>query len=71
MLRNKPGIHRIGVSIYGEGMDTVFDDLSSALREPHQDVWSPVRAFAMELAGKLVMGLAIGLGIAVGLAIAG
>lgn len=52
-------------------MDSVFDDLSSALREPRSDVWIPIRIFAMELAVKIVMGLAIGLGIAVGLAIAG
>lgn len=52
-------------------MEATFDNLASAIREPHTDVWRPVRAFAMNLAGKLVMGLAIGLGIAVGLAFAG
>ena len=66
----KVGIHRIAVSIYGEGMDTV-DDLSSALRAPHWDVWSPIRRFGPRSAYKLAGGLAIGLGIAIGHALAG
>ena len=41
-------------------METIFDDLSLALRAPRQDVWRPVRAFAVEFAGKLVLGLGIG-----------
>ncbi|ESY16293.1 hypothetical protein X751_21700 [Mesorhizobium sp. LNJC395A00] len=52
-------------------MDTVFDDLSQALTEPRQDVWRPVRAFALDLAGKLLLGLAIGLGVGFGMALAG
>ncbi|BCG94635.1 hypothetical protein MesoLj131a_34990 [Mesorhizobium sp. 131-2-1] len=52
-------------------MDTAFDDLASAIRESRRDAWSPIRDFAIEFAGKLVMGLAIGLGIAIGMALAG
>ncbi|MER8923434.1 hypothetical protein [Mesorhizobium sp. M0802] len=52
-------------------METIFDDLSQALTEPRQDAWRPVRAFALDMAGKLVLGLAIGLGVGLGMAIAG
>lgn len=52
-------------------METVFDDISSALREPRTDVWAKVRAFALDFAGKLALGVAIGLGIGIGLALAG
>jgi hypothetical protein len=52
-------------------MDTIFDDLSVALGAPHTDAWRPVRAFAMDLAGKLFLGLAIGLGVGIGMALAG
>ncbi|ESZ77597.1 hypothetical protein X726_06330 [Mesorhizobium sp. L103C105A0] len=52
-------------------METIFDDIASALREPRQDVWRPVRAFALDFAGKLLLGLAIGLGVCLGMAIAG
>ncbi|ESY15200.1 hypothetical protein X750_29375 [Mesorhizobium sp. LNJC394B00] len=52
-------------------METIFDDLSQALREPRQDVWRPVSAFALDLAAKLVLGLAVGLGVGFGMAIAG
>ncbi|WP_292503979.1 hypothetical protein [Mesorhizobium sp.] len=52
-------------------METVFDDLASAIREPRRDAWSPFRAFALDFAGKLIMGLAIGLGVGLGMAIAG
>ncbi|WP_192177667.1 hypothetical protein [Mesorhizobium amorphae] len=52
-------------------MDTAFDDLSKVLSQPRRDVLSPVRAFALDFAGKLVMGLAIGLGVGLGMAIAG
>lgn len=52
-------------------MDTVFDDLSEALRAPHQDAWPAVRAFALDFAAKLFLGLAIGLGVGLGMAIAG
>ncbi|MER9533272.1 hypothetical protein NKI89_26180 [Mesorhizobium sp. M0309] len=52
-------------------MDTVFDDIAQALTEPRQDVWRPVRVFALDLAAKLLLGLAIGLGVGIGMAIAG
>jgi hypothetical protein len=52
-------------------MEAIFDDLSTALRAPRPDVWRPVRAFALDFAGKLVLGLAIGLGVGLGMAIAG
>lgn len=52
-------------------MDTVFDDLSSALREPHRDVWGKVRVIVLDLLGKLFLGIAIGLGIGIGLVLAG
>jgi hypothetical protein len=48
-----------------------FDDLSQALRAPRTDAWRPVRAFAIDLAGKLFLGLAIGLGVGFGMALAG
>ncbi|WP_189510190.1 MULTISPECIES: hypothetical protein [unclassified Mesorhizobium] len=48
-----------------------FDALSSALREPHVDVWGKVRVIALDLAGKLFLGIAIGIGFAIGMAIAG
>jgi hypothetical protein len=67
----KVGIHRIAVSIYIAGMDAIFDDLSNAIREPRGDAWSAVRAFALDFAGKLLMGVAIGLGVGIGMAIAG
>ncbi|BCG80096.1 hypothetical protein MesoLj113b_36380 [Mesorhizobium sp. 113-3-3] len=52
-------------------MDTIFDDLSQALRAPRVDAWSPVRTIALDFAGKLLMGVAIGLGVGIGMAIAG
>jgi hypothetical protein len=52
-------------------METIFDDLSNAVREPRQDVGAAVRAFALDVASKLLMGLAIGLGVGIGMAIAG
>ncbi|ESW66503.1 hypothetical protein X773_31075 [Mesorhizobium sp. LSJC285A00] len=52
-------------------METVFDDIANALREPHSDVWRPVRAFALDLAAKLFPGLAVGLGVCFGMALAG
>ncbi|MER8373921.1 hypothetical protein [Mesorhizobium sp. M1406] len=52
-------------------MDTIFDDLSQALRAPRLDVWRPLHAIALDLAGKLFMGVAIGLGVGLGMAIAG
>ncbi|MER9457992.1 hypothetical protein [Mesorhizobium sp. M0478] len=50
-------------------MEAIFDDIASALREPRQDVWRPVRAFALDMAGKLF--LAIGLGVGFRMALAG
>jgi hypothetical protein len=52
-------------------MDTVFDDLAEALTAPPTDAWRPVRAIALDLAGKLFLGVAIGLGVGLGMAIAG
>jgi len=52
-------------------METIFDDLSQALRAPRMDAWSPVRAIALDFAGKTLMGLAIGLGVGIGMALAG
>jgi hypothetical protein len=40
-------------------MDAIFDDLSQALRAPRVDVWRPVRVIALDLARKLLIGLAI------------
>ncbi|MER8644670.1 hypothetical protein [Mesorhizobium sp. M1252] len=52
-------------------MEAIFDDIASALREPRQDVWRPVRAFALDMAAKLFLGIAIGLGVGFGMALAG
>ncbi|WP_164895848.1 hypothetical protein [Mesorhizobium sp. M7A.F.Ca.MR.176.00.0.0] len=52
-------------------MEMIFDDLAIALTAPRTDAWRPVRAFALDLAGKLFLGLAIGLGVGIGMAIAG
>ncbi|MDG4854073.1 MULTISPECIES: hypothetical protein [unclassified Mesorhizobium] len=52
-------------------MDAIFDDLSSALRKPHSDVWGKVRAMVLDAAGKFFTGIAIGIGFAIGMAIAG
>ncbi|MER8743882.1 hypothetical protein NKH54_12430 [Mesorhizobium sp. M1004] len=51
--------------------DHIFDELAQAIRAPRQDVWRPVRAFAIDMAGKLFLGLAIGLGVGIGMALAG
>jgi len=51
-------------------MEAIFDDLSKAIRAPRTDAWRPVRAFALDLAGKLFLGVAIG-GVGLGMAIAG
>ncbi|MGX5800241.1 hypothetical protein ACWGS9_03260 [Bradyrhizobium sp. Arg314] len=71
MTPYRGGIHRFQVSIYGCDMETVFDDISSALREPRTDVWGKARVFALGFAGMLLLGVAIGLGIGIGMAIAG
>lgn len=52
-------------------METIFDDLTLALTTPRTDAWRPLRLIALDLAGKLLMGLAIGLGVGIGMAIAG
>jgi hypothetical protein len=52
-------------------MDTIFDALSKALRAPSMDAWRPVRVVALDFAGRLLMGLAIGIGVGIGMAIAG
>lgn len=68
---NKQGIHSESGSFYAVGMDTLFDDLSSALREPRTDAWAKVRVIALDLAGKLFTGAAIGVGFAIVHAFAG
>lgn len=52
-------------------METVFDDLSSALRQPRTEAWAKARVIAIDLAGKLFTGLAIGIGFAIVHAFAG
>lgn len=52
-------------------MDTVFDDISSALRKPQSDVWARVRIIALDAAGKFFTGIAIGIGFAIVHAFAG
>ncbi|WP_179294477.1 hypothetical protein [Mesorhizobium sp. WSM3879] len=52
-------------------METVFDDISSALRKPHSDAWDNIRAIAMDIAGKFFTGVAIGTGFAIVHAFAG
>ncbi|WP_167392200.1 hypothetical protein [Mesorhizobium sophorae] len=52
-------------------MEAIFDDLSSALREPRADVWGEVRVVAVDLAGKIFTGFAIGIGFAIVHAVAG
>jgi BMFP domain-containing protein YqiC len=49
----------------------IFDDLSKAIREPRQDVGAAVRVILLDVASKLLMGLAIGLGVGIGMALAG
>ncbi|MER9623293.1 hypothetical protein NKI98_17925 [Mesorhizobium sp. M0222] len=34
-------------------MEAIFYDIASALREPRQDVWRPVRAFALDYRPEL------------------
>ncbi len=68
---NKQGIHRFEFSIYALRMEAIFDDLSSALREPRADVWGEVRVVAVDLAGKIFTGFAIGIGFAIVHAVAG
>lgn len=52
-------------------MEATFDDLTRAVAQPRSNVCAVGRAIALNLAGKLLMGIAIGLGIAIGMAIAG
>ncbi|CDX16446.1 conserved hypothetical protein [Mesorhizobium sp. ORS 3324] len=52
-------------------MEAIFDDITAAIQQPHPDVSAAVRAFALDFAGKLLLGIAIGIGIAVGRLIAG
>lgn len=52
--------------------DRTFDELSKALALPRRTDWrGAVGAIAIDLAGKMAAGLAIGIGIAVGRALAG
>ncbi|WP_179294470.1 hypothetical protein [Mesorhizobium sp. WSM3879] len=52
-------------------METAFDDISSAFKEPRTDVWGKVRAIALDAAGKFFTGVAIGMGFAIVHALAG
>ena len=52
-------------------MEATFDNLTRAVAQPRRDMRAFVRAIALDLAGKLLMGIAIGLGIVIGMAIAG
>ncbi|WP_168247522.1 MULTISPECIES: hypothetical protein [unclassified Mesorhizobium] len=52
-------------------MEAMFDDLTAALKQPCIDVSATVRAYALDLASKLFLGIAIGIGFAIGMAIAG
>jgi hypothetical protein len=52
-------------------MEAIFDDLSKAVREPRQDVGAAARVHVLDVASKLLTGLAIGLGVGIGMAIAG
>ncbi|WP_287307895.1 hypothetical protein [Mesorhizobium sp.] len=49
----------------------VFDELITAITQPRRDWRRLAHAVALDLGGKLVMGLAIGLGVGLGMAIAG
>ncbi|MER9582085.1 hypothetical protein [Mesorhizobium sp. M0276] len=51
--------------------ERIFDDLSTALGRPPSDWRRTAAATAMDLAGKLATGFAIGIAIAAGLALAG
>ncbi|WP_292436847.1 hypothetical protein [Mesorhizobium sp.] len=52
-------------------MEAIFDDITEVLRQPRTDVWGKARAIVLDLAGKLLTGLAIGIGFAIVHAIAG
>ncbi|WP_292333102.1 hypothetical protein [Mesorhizobium sp.] len=52
-------------------IQAIFDDGSSVLREPRTHSWAKVRAIALDLAGKLFTGAAIGVGFAIVHAFAG
>lgn len=52
-------------------MPDVFDDLTRAISQPDTDWRTWWTAVAVDLAGKLIAGVAIGVGIAAGLALAG
>ncbi|WP_179293697.1 hypothetical protein [Mesorhizobium sp. WSM3882] len=45
-------------------MDAIFAHLSIALRKPNSDVWGKVRVIAIDAAGKVFAGIAIGIGFA-------
>lgn len=51
-------------------MEAMFDDLAAAVRQPRADIYTAVRAFALDFASKLFLGVAVGVGIGIGLAIA-
>lgn len=47
------------------GMEHAFDDIAAALRGAQASVWPRFRAFALDLAEKLFLGVAIGIGFAI------
>lgn len=47
-------------------MEAIFDNFASGLTEPRT---ARVRVIALDCAGKLVLGVAIGLGLGIGLAL--
>lgn len=49
----------------------IFDDISKIIAQPRSDWRRISRAVALDLGGKLFMGLAIGLGVGLGMALAG
>ncbi|SFO81478.1 hypothetical protein SAMN03159463_03057 [Mesorhizobium sp. NFR06] len=52
-------------------MEAIFDDIAAALREPRTDLWHLSALRAIDMAGKLFLGIAIGLGVGLGMVIAG
>lgn len=49
----------------------IFDDISKIIAQPRGDWRRKAHAAALDLGGKLAIGLAMGIGIAVGMGLAG
>src|SRR5215203_7314700 len=60
---------RVAKATRGFSGRCAFDDLSRLLTAPRTDWRAWCAAWAMELAGRMIMGLAIGVGIAAGMAL--